>query len=256
MIKDGDVGLALVGVTYSFGAGDFDAWFIEMATTFTVTPSAGAGGSINPSLPQTVNYGVDSPVFSISANNGYHIADVVVDGSTHLGAVTSYQFTSVQDNHTIAVTFAQNVYTLTVNVVGSGTVGRNVTGTYHYGDAVQLTAVPAAGWSFSAWSGDLVGSASPADLFIDGDKSVTATFTQNVYTLTVSISGSGSVSRNNTGPYHYGDAVQLTAVPAAGWTFKQWSGDVSGSGNPQTLIVDTTPSVTATFVQMWSHPWA
>jgi uncharacterized repeat protein (TIGR02543 family) len=40
-------------------------------------------------------------------------------------------------------------------------------------------AVPAAGWQFAGWSGDLTGSDNPAVLVIDGNKAVTATFTQN-----------------------------------------------------------------------------
>jgi len=66
-----------------------------------------------------------------------------------------------------------------VNVVGSGIVTKNPDQAhYHYGDVVQLTAVAAAGWSLSAWSGDLTGSTNPASLVMSNNRSVTATFTQ------------------------------------------------------------------------------
>jgi len=68
------------------------------------------------------------------------------------------------------------VYTLTISTVGSGFVDLNATGVYHYGDVVQLTAVPATGWSFRSWGGDLTGSASPATLLMTCDFSVTANF--------------------------------------------------------------------------------
>jgi hypothetical protein len=145
---------------------------------------------------------------------------------------------------------AINVYTLTVSVVGSGSVTRNDTGpNYHYGDAVLLTAVPGMGWSFDHWSGDLSGSASPATLVITGNMSVTATFVQINYTLTVSVVGSGSVSLNNTGPYHYGDPVELKATPSAGWVFQCWSGGLSGSANPATLVMTGNFSVSGNFIQ-------
>jgi uncharacterized repeat protein (TIGR02543 family) len=67
---------------------------------------------------------------------------------------------------------------LTVNIVGNGSVDIDITGPYHYGDIVELTAVPDTGWTFSAWSSDLTGSTNPANITIDGDMSVTATFTQ------------------------------------------------------------------------------
>jgi hypothetical protein len=82
---------------------------------------------------------------------------------------------------------------------------------------------------------------------MDAAKSVTATFTQNIYTLTTSVVGSGSITRDNSGPYHYGDVVQLTAVPAADWDFFTWSGDLSGRVNPTTITIDGNKSVTATF---------
>jgi hypothetical protein len=80
---------------------------------------------------------------------------------------------------------------------------------------------------------------------------VTATFAQINYTLTVSTVGSGTVALNNTGPnYHYGDAVRLTANPTIGWSFDHWSGDLTGSSNPATLIITGNMAVTATFVQI------
>jgi hypothetical protein len=78
--------------------------------------------------------------------------------------------------------------------------------------------------------------------------SVNATFTQNVYTLTTLVDGSGSVTLNNTGPYHYGDAVQLTASGFAGWTFHYWTGDLNGSDNPATMVMTDNFSVTAHFI--------
>jgi uncharacterized repeat protein (TIGR02543 family) len=85
-------------------------------------------------------------------------------------------------------------YTLTVNVVGNGTVTKNPDQTtYHYNDVVQLTATPDAGWTFDGWSGDLTGTDNPKSITMDGNKSVTATFTQDEYTLTVNVVGDGTV---------------------------------------------------------------
>jgi hypothetical protein len=81
--------------------------------TFTISASAGANGSIDPSGDVTVNYG-DNQTFAMSANTGYHIADVLVDG-TSVGAVTSYAFTNVAANHTISVSFAVDVQAWDLN---------------------------------------------------------------------------------------------------------------------------------------------
>ena len=67
--------------------------------------------------------------------------------------------------------------TLAVSVVGMGTVNKSPDlGAYDVGSVVTLTAVPAAGWTFSGWGGDLTGSVNPANIIMDGEKAVTAIF--------------------------------------------------------------------------------
>ena len=120
-------------------------------------------------------------------------------------------------------------YMLQVSTVGSGSVSLNNTGPYSFGDTVLLTAVPSLGWNFSGWSGDLTGSVNPTIITLNNNQTVTANFGQKIYTLAVSTFGDGSVSLNNTGPYHYGDVVRLTATPSAEWSFSGWSGALTGS---------------------------
>jgi hypothetical protein len=80
---------------------------------------------------------------------------------------------------TVSITVVPEEYTLTVTTVGSGSVTQSpAKATYHYGDAVQLTAVPVAGWQFSAWSGDLTGTTNPQSITVTGNRSITATFTE------------------------------------------------------------------------------
>lgn len=68
-------------------------------------------------------------------------------------------------------------------------------------------------------------------------------------TLTTNTSGSGSVSRNpNASTYAHGTVVTLTANPSSGWTFSNWSGDLSGSTNPQNITMNANKTVTAVFV--------
>lgn len=77
--------------------------------TYTITATAGSGGTISPNGPVLVNHG-EGRIFTITANTGYHIANVLVDGSS-AGAVGSYQFTNITGHHTISAAFAVDTST-------------------------------------------------------------------------------------------------------------------------------------------------
>ena len=156
---------------------------------------------------------------------------------------------TIDGNKSVTATFTQNTYTLTVTKVGNGTVVKDPEqASYHYGDVVTLTATADAGWTFAGFTGDASGG-SPAAVTIDGNKSVTATFTQDSYSLTVATVGNGTVNLVPPGgSYTYGTVVSVSAVPATGWHFDSWSGHLTGSTNPTSLTMDGNKSITATFV--------
>ena len=75
----------------------------EAAQKYTIAATAGEGGSITPNGDVSVKEGAFQ-TFAITADNGYEIADVLVDGSS-VGAVETYTFDEVKANHTITVSF-------------------------------------------------------------------------------------------------------------------------------------------------------
>jgi uncharacterized repeat protein (TIGR02543 family) len=170
----------------------------------TITVTQGSHGTITPSTA-TVNDG-GSQTFTISPDIGYHIVDVIVDSSS-VGSVTSYQFANAHEDHTITATFAPNEYTLTITTVGNGSVTATpATSTYHYGDTVQLNAIPNNGWTFNGWSGDTSGTTNTT-ITIDGNKNIIANFTQNSYQISFALTGA-----NATGVVLTVDGVGYTAT--------------------------------------------
>lgn len=153
----------------------------------------------------------------------------------------------VNGNKTISATFIRR-YAVSVSATGGGSISLSPSGgVYDVGTLVTLTAVPVSGGSFLGWGGALSGTSNPTTLLMDGNKSVTANFT-SVYALTVSTKGKGNVVLNPPGgAYVAGTVVTLTAVPRSGFTFRGWSGALSGLTNPTTLVMDRNKSVTATF---------
>ena len=106
------------GASYSPGGSDTytagenigkGGYKLVLIPTHTITASASAGGSIAPSGSVTVSDGA-SVTFTIAANSGYSITQVLVDGTNNAAAVTSgsYAFTNVTADHTIAATFTNS----------------------------------------------------------------------------------------------------------------------------------------------------
>jgi uncharacterized repeat protein (TIGR02543 family) len=114
---------------------------------YQITPSAGVGGTISPSTVQDVPYGTDA-TFIITADAGYQIADVFVDSSS-VGPVSTYTFTNVTANHTIAATFAINTYTVTFNSEGGSAVDPQSVA--YGGKVTEPTAPTKDGFTFGGW---------------------------------------------------------------------------------------------------------
>jgi hypothetical protein len=139
---------------------------------------------------------------------------------------------------------------LTLSMVGGGTVtAQPPSALQHYGDDVTLTATPDIGWCFSGWTGDLSGSENPETITLEDGKSVTGIFSQSGYTLLVNVVGAGAVTvEPDEALYDCGEAVSLTALPDAGWSFSGWSGDLQTAENPALLTMSGHKTVTSTFV--------
>jgi hypothetical protein len=195
----------------------------------------GAGGVSNPGSLVSLSF----TARSASGSSAIGLYEVGVTNETTYVPITV-------TNGTVTL----REFTLGVTLDGSGSVAKNPNqATYPYGTVVQLTAVADSGWIFSSWGGNLSGSTNPASITINGNRSVIAHFTQNQYTLTVTLDGSGSVTKSpNQATYTFGQVVTLTAVLGSGWLFSSWTGDLTGNQNPKTITMNGNKAVTAHFL--------
>ena len=119
--------------------------------TYTIIATAGEGGGISDQDGTTarstsapvmvmVNSG-GSHTFTITPDEHYHVADVLVDGAS-VGAVTEYAFTDVSDNHTIHATFAIDTYTITATAGDNGSIDPSGDVTVDYGTDETFTITP------------------------------------------------------------------------------------------------------------------
>ena len=220
---------------------------VTTATNYTLTTYTSGSGDIDLDPPGGTYTSGTWVECTADPDTGWHF-DHWEDDLTGSTNPDDIQMTS---NKTVTAVFAQDQYTLTVNVSGSGSVVKNPNqSTYTYGQNVELTAYANAGWHFDHWENDLTGSTNPDYVYMNGNKTVTAVFVQDQYTLTINITGSGSVVKNpDQSTYTYGQNVQLTAYGDTGWDFDHWEDDLTGSTNPDYIYMNGNKTVTAVFVE-------
>ena len=128
---------------------DIDYTASTTTTTYTITASVGTGGSITPSGATTILKG-GSQTYTISANTGYRIKSVTVDG-TDQGAITSYTFSNVTSDHTISAVFEQiPTYTVTFKDYDGSIID---TQTVPSGGSATPPTPTRTGYDFTGWSG-------------------------------------------------------------------------------------------------------
>jgi adhesin HecA-like repeat protein len=226
-------GTIFTGYTTFFNAGTIDNTAGTIVDVYGLI--LGAGSVSNPGSLVSLSF----TARSASGSSAISLFEVGVTNQTTYVPITITNGTVILREFTLGVTLD-----------GSGSVTKSPNqATYPYGTVVQLTAVADSGWVFSSWSGNISGGTNPASITMNGNRSIIAHFTQNQYTLTVAIDGSGSVTKSpNQATYTFGQVVTLTAVPGGGWMFSSWTGDITGNQNPKTITMNGNKAVTAHFL--------
>ena len=179
---------------------------------------------------------------------------------------------NVAKSVTATFTLLPEHLSVTAAGTGNGTVTSNPGGIacgvscdhdFTNGASVTLTAVAAAGSSFTGWSGACAGSSATCTVTMSVARSVTATFTADAPLVVVKAgTGNGTVTSNPAGiacgvtcedEFTNGASVTLTAVAAAGSSFTGWSGACAGSSATCTVSMTAARSVTATFTLLPAH---
>jgi hypothetical protein len=143
-------------------------------------------------------------------------------------------------------------FSLTVNTIGNGGVTTiPIQSYYPYGTHVSLTANADSGWIFSGWSGDLSGSLNPAIVTMDSNKTITATFAQDYYELTIQTNFGTTIPAVGAHLYPSGTNVSISAsspptTNSERYSWVGWLGSGSGSysGENNEIIVTMNGPIT------------
>jgi hypothetical protein len=189
---------------------------------YQITASAGPGGSVKPSGAISVACGDTQTVLITPASSCQVIAGVTVDGIP-IGAVSSYTFTNVHANHSIAATFAATNLALSSAAddasctgVSDGSIDLTITG-----------GVPGFthSWSNGATSEDIAGLAAGIYTVTVTDSrgcqaSLSDTVGIDVKTIVASAGANGSIAPSGVG-VPCGTNATFTFSPDAGYVVDQ-----------------------------------
>lgn len=204
---------------------------VSFTPNYTITATAGTDGTISPSGASTVQQG-QSLTYTITPNASCAIASVKVDGVSVGTPMSSYTFTSVTANHTIAATFTPP----TIAVSAGNNQSTRISTAFGAGLAVLVTSTggtPLAGASVVFTAPVLGASATfsgTATTNASGIATVTATAnaTLGPYTVTATVSGT-SASTSFT-LRNIGSPSSITVVSGSGQSA------AAGSAFPAPLV--------------------
>ena len=187
--------------------------------TYTLTASAGTGGTISPSGIITVNHGANQ-TYTITPNTGYSVATVTVDGVSQ-GAITSFTFNNVTANHTISATFTANSYTISASAGAGGTISPSGNVTVSHGSNQTFTISPTGGYAIANVMVDGVSQGAVSSYTfsnVTANHSINASFSQITYTINASASAGGTISPSGSVTVAQGANQVFTITPGSGYT--------------------------------------
>ena len=164
------------------------------------------------------------------------IDNPIKEGYTFTGWDPQLPTTMPAENLTVNAQWQANTYTYTITATVNPAEGGSVEGTagneafvsgtaYDYGTAITLIAQATTPYHFANWTiNDSVVSTSPVLEFnVAEDMNLVANFELPSFDVTVTVNPAEGGTVEGAGTYVYGQTATLTATPATGYFFANWS---------------------------------
>lgn len=230
-----------------------------ITVTRDVTASVtGTNGTVEPAAPVQVAEG-STAAFTLTPAAGFE-HDATVGGTCPAGSFNGNTYTTgaITENCSVTFAFAPLTFTISTATSGDGTIACTPTTTVAATTVVSCTATPATGNQLTAVTVDGTAQtvADPAAFThafgaVTADHAISATFTPTVLTVSFAAGGNGSITGNASQSVNYnGSTTEVTAVPATGFHFVNWTseGGFTSTANPLTVAnVTANQTLTANF---------
>ena len=195
---------------------------VSTSQSFTITVSANPTNGGTVSGGGTYSQGAPCTVHA-SANPGYTFTNWTENGSV-VSINADYTF-NVTSNRNLVANFQSQTYNITVSAdpANGGTASGG--GTYQYGQQCTVSARANAGYTFTNWTenGNVVSSSPSYQFTVTGNRTLVANFQAQSYTITATADPTTGGTVTGGGTFNYGQLCTLTATPATGYTFINWT---------------------------------
>lgn len=223
---------------------------------FTITASSGAGGAIDPAGAVSVPAG-ENRLFFMKPKAGFRVGRVLVDG-TPVGAPASYQFESVDKDHTIHVEFTSALsrcYEIQASCGDGGFISPAGAVPVAEGSEASFAITPAAGFRVERVLVDGTDQGAVSDyrfLKIDANHNIHAQFAPQTYDITATSGSGGAVDPAGKTTVSSGGDLTIRVLPANGYDIASVvvDGKPAGAVSSYTFAtIDGPHTLHATFSQ-------
>ena len=181
---------------------------------------------------------------SATANAGYTFTNWTENGNV-VSTNRNYTFT-VTGNRTLVANFQAQPQNYNITVSANPSNGGSVAGggTYQQGQSCTVTATANTGYAFANWTenGNVVSSQANYTFTVNGNRTLVANFTPQQYTITATADPVNGGNVTGGGTFNYGNSCTLSATPAAGYTFINWTKNGSQVSTNATYTFTVTES--------------
>ena len=221
----------------------------QTVTSYTVTATANptAGGTITGAGTYTEG---ETCTLTATAATGYTFTKWTKNG-TQVSTNASISFT-VNEAAAYVAHFTLNSYNITATASPSAYGQVSGGGTYNHGTTCTLTATPNTGYTFVNWTlnGSVVSTSATYQFQVSGAAAYVANFEVMGYSVTATANPVAGGTMTGTGStYTYGSTCTLTATPAEGYHFINWTqnGTEVGTGLTYQFTVTGDAAFVANF---------
>ena len=190
--------------------------------TVNVSANPNIGGTVTGG--GTYNQGQLCTV-TATANAGYTFTNWTENGNV-VSTNASYTFT-VNANRNLVANFTAQSQQYTINVSANPNNGGNVSGggTYYEGESCTVRATANTGYIFTNWTenGNVVSTQSRYTFTVTGNRTLVANFQAQGFTITATADPVNGGTVTGGGTYTNGQSCTLTATPATGYNFVNWT---------------------------------